>query len=219
MKARTNLLMRTSLASIHLPRGCPSALCRSGRAGVEPHSSRRHVVHRTLQHQSSEFLRYESSARIPHAAHDTEFPRGDIAGSAAVTVRRRVDRPGLPPIVHPVSDRLVLNDPAYRYLADEQPPAPASPSALGTAFASLRVADSSWSGQIDTEHIENIIDRSGQAVGVRPWRKSPILSRCRSSPPMTVLPLANPRNASIQTPLQCALRHCPAKKATSVQSH
>jgi hypothetical protein len=40
-------------------------------------------------------------------------------------------------------------DPAYRYLADEQPPAPASLSALGTAFASLRVAHSSWSGQID----------------------------------------------------------------------
>jgi hypothetical protein len=55
--------------------------------------------------------------------------------------------------------------------------------------------------QLTKEHIENIIRRSGQAVGVRPWLKSPILSRCRSSPPMTALPLASPRNASIQTPL------------------
>jgi hypothetical protein len=30
------------------------------------------------------------------------------------------------------------------------------------------------------EHIENTIRRSGQALGVRPWLKSPILSRCRS---------------------------------------
>src|ERR1700756_3971145 len=51
------------------------------------------------------------------------------------------------------------------------------------------------------EHIENIIRRSGQAVGVGPWPKSPILSRCRSSPPMTALPLVSPRNASIQPPL------------------
>ena len=38
--------------------------------------------------------------------------------------------------------------------------------------------------QLTKEHIENIIGRSGQAVGVRPWLKSPIMSRCRSPPPM-----------------------------------
>src|SRR2546422_11525835 len=42
-----------------------------------------------------------------------------------------------------------LPDPASRYRADEQPPAPAFPSASRRAFASLRVAHSSWSGQID----------------------------------------------------------------------
>jgi hypothetical protein len=31
---------------------------------------------------------------------------------------------------------------------------------------------------------------------------------------MTALPLASPRNASIQTPLQCALRRYPGKKVT-----
>src|ERR1700730_5748418 len=50
-----------------------------------------------------------------------------------------------------------------------------------------------WSystAQLTREHIENIVGQSGQAVGVRPWLKSPITSRCRSSP-MTALPLAS----------------------------
>ena len=38
--------------------------------------------------------------------------------------------------------------------------------------------------RLTKEHIANIMGRSGQAVGVRPWLKSLIMSRCRSSPPM-----------------------------------
>lgn len=60
-----------------------------------------------------------------------------------------LDRPRRHPIIHPARNRIVSNHPTYRYLADEQPPAPASPSALGKAFASLRVSHWSWSGQVD----------------------------------------------------------------------
>lgn len=51
-------------------------------------------------------------------------------------------------MIHPATDRLVP-DPASPYRADEPLPAPAFPSASRRAFASLRVAHSSWSGQID----------------------------------------------------------------------
>jgi hypothetical protein len=39
------------------------------------------------------------------AARGVGPPKGDVAGSTAVTIRRRVDRPGLHPIIHPAANR------------------------------------------------------------------------------------------------------------------
>ena len=124
--------------------------------------------------------------------------RGDIAGSAAVTVRRLADRPGPHPIIYQGMDRMGPDHPAFQSLADEQPPAPASPSALGKASPACGALFGHGQAKLENEQIENTVEWSGQVVGVRPWPRSPILSRCRSSRPMTALPRASPRNASSQ---------------------
>jgi hypothetical protein len=130
-------------ASIHLPRAGLCDCCKSGRASAARHLSRRHAAHKIGPHPLSAFRRCESSGCIRREVHGAEFPRGGIAGSAAAAFQPRADRPGPTPIVHSAWDRRG-QVPASRDPIGAQPGPPAFPSASERAFASLRVARSSW---------------------------------------------------------------------------
>jgi hypothetical protein len=83
------LLSCSNPASIHPPPAGLCGFCRSGRAIVARHLSRRHAVDKIGPHPPSVFRRCGRSGCIQRAARVAEFPRGGIAGSTAAACRAK----------------------------------------------------------------------------------------------------------------------------------